>query len=67
MRAIDIKRMICCDYIILPKINTRQEPYSVYWKCPKCGDAKKQIITGSDLLVLEIAESIDTNQACPDS
>ncbi|MGA1790839.1 MAG: hypothetical protein ACMUIM_05095 [bacterium] len=67
MKAIDIKRMICCDDVILPKINTRQEPYTVYWKCPICGDSRKQIIPGSDLLVLEIVESINTNQARPDS
>ena len=67
MKAIDIKRMICCDDVIPPKVDTRQEPYTVYWRCPKCGDSRKQIISGADLLVLEIAESIDTHKASPDS
>ena len=67
MEAIDIKKMRCCEYIIPPKVNTHQEPYIIRWKCPKCGESMKQIINGSELLVDEIAKSIDTNKALPEA
>jgi predicted RNA-binding Zn-ribbon protein involved in translation (DUF1610 family) len=63
MEAIDIKKMTCCEDIILPKINVKQKPYLAVWKCPECGDTMVQAIHGSDLLVLEIAESIDATKA----
>lgn len=63
MEALDIKKMTCCEDIILPKINVRQKPYLAIWKCPECGDTMVQAINGSDLLVLEIAESIDATKA----
>ena len=67
MEAIDVKKMSCCEYVIPPMVNTRNEPYIVRWKCPKCGESMKQIIKGHDLLVCEIAESIDTNKALPET
>ena len=67
MKVLDTKKMACCEDVILPKVNTHQEPYMVSWKCPKCGEVRQQIICGIDLLVLEIAESIDANKAFPNS
>lgn len=67
MEALDTKKMACCEDVILPKVSTRKGPYMVSWKCPKCGEVMQQIICGIDLLVLEIAESIDTNKAFPNS
>ena len=63
MEAFDIKKMTCCEDIILPKISVRQKPYLAVWKCPECGDTKVQTIHGVDLLVLEISESIDATKA----
>ena len=63
MEALDIKKMTCCKDVILPKINVRQKPYLAIWECPECGDTMVQIINGTDLLVLEIAESIDATKA----
>lgn len=63
MEAIDFKKMTCCEDVILPKINVRKRPYLAEWKCPVCGDTMIQTIKGSDLLVLEIAESIDATKA----
>jgi hypothetical protein len=63
MEAIDFKKMTCCEDIILPKINVRKKPYLAVWECPECGDTMIQTIYGSELLVLEIAESIDATKA----
>lgn len=63
MEAFDIKKMTCCEDIIFPKISVRQKPYLAVWKCPECGDTMVQTIHGSELLVLEIAESIDATKA----
>jgi len=66
MEVIDVKKMACCEDIILPKINVRKKPYKAIWECPECGDIMVQTISGSNLLVLEIAESIDATKAFSD-
>ena len=67
MEIIDPKQMRCCNYVIIPKVNTRQEPYIVRWECPNCGKSMKQIIKGSKLVIYEIAQSINIERAIPDS
>lgn len=67
METISAKEMRCCGYVIIPKVNTRQEPYIVRWKCPKCGKSMKQIINGSNLVIYEIAQSINIKRAITDS
>jgi Zn finger protein HypA/HybF involved in hydrogenase expression len=67
METIDSKEMRCCEYVIIPKVNTRQEPYIVRWKCPKCGKSMKQIINESNLVIYDIAQSINIERAIPDS
>jgi len=66
MEAIDAKKMTCCENEIPPRVSTRQKPYIVSWKCPKCGRKVIQIIEGNNLLVFDIAESINTIFAIPD-
>ncbi len=63
MKAVDIKKMSCCEFVILPKISVREKPYLVKWKCPECGETRTQTIIGSNRIVLEIAESIDATKA----
>ena len=66
MEAIDAKKMTCCENVIPPRVSTREKPYIVSWKCPKCGKTVIQTIVGKDLLVLDIAESINTLYATQD-
>lgn len=67
METMDPKEMHCCDCVIIPRVNTRHEPYIVRWKCPKCGKSMKQIIKGSNMVIYEIAQSINIERAIPDS
>jgi Zn finger protein HypA/HybF involved in hydrogenase expression len=61
------KEMYCCNCVIIPRVNTRKEPYIVFWKCPKCGKSIKQIINGSNLAIYGIAQSINIERAILDS